>query len=219
MVIVCRPQPDAERTVDYLRARGVQAEARPLLERQPIAAVEWPTAADLVFVTSPYAAALTIANKMTAEVVALGKRTSQIFREAGIEPRLTADGGAEGLAIAFVTNGLAGRVFYPVSRAAAMEQEHHAATAVLRAVCELTVQAVYDTTPSPRCEELVATAPAGATWWFHSPSAVRAFLAHAEAQPARVVCSGGSTERAWRELKPEAWPDADDDSTIDKEPE
>lgn len=217
MVIVCRPAPDGERSVETLRARGIPAQSRPLLERAPIDAAPWPESADIVFVTSPYAARLVLARNLAGDVVALGTRTSQIFRDAGVEPRLTADGGAEGLAIALVANGLAGRVFYPVSRAATMEPEHHAATAVLRAVCDVNVQAVYDTLPSPRCEELIASAPREAVWWFHSPSAVRAFLAHADAAPARVVCSGGSTHRAWRELKPEAWPTAEDDDQFSEE--
>jgi uroporphyrinogen-III synthase len=212
MIIVCRPQPDAARSVDRLRERGLSAEARPLVERRALPIV-WPEHADIVFVTSPFAARLVLLamqdGKLAgARVAAISKRTAAVFTSEGVTPAITAEGGAEALARVVPS----GHVTYPVSRAADHEPEHHAALGILRARGDVSVLHAYDTTAVADCPARIDTAPRDATWWFHSPSAVRAFVAHCSFIPARVVCTGGSALRAWAELKQSSWPDADKDS-------
>lgn len=217
MVIVCRPDLDAARSVQNLSDAGIDAMAVPILARAPLPDAVWPVAADLVFVTSPFAARLTLKafdrglllreGRPTA-VAAIAKTTGGVFAAANVIPTVLAQGGALGLARAVAASGFTQSLFYPVSRAAGKEPEHHAAVALLRTVCEVTVAQVYDTAAVSDAAHRIASAPQDATWLFHSPSAVRAFIENARSAPAAVWCSGRSTLRAWQTLKPGTWPAA-----------
>ena len=217
MLIVCRPQPDADATVARLREKGTQAEARPLIERCVLAEVRWPDTTDLVFVTSTFAAGLVVralsdgalgGGGKRPRIAALARATAPVFEAAGHRVDIKAHGGAVGLANAVYATGFRGRVLYPVSLAAPNEPEHHAALAVLRPVADVRVLPAYDTRTVANARALIDSAPGAATWWFHSPSAVRAFLEYAASPPHAVRVSGASTLRAWQELKPRTWPDA-----------
>lgn len=98
-VAVLRPEPGAARTAARARARGLAVLARPLFEVRPVAWVPPdPAGFDAMLLTS--AAALRCAGPgldrlRGLPVVAVGPETADAAAQAGLDPVLVGDGGAE----------------------------------------------------------------------------------------------------------------------------
>jgi uroporphyrinogen-III synthase len=111
-LLVTRPEPDASRTAEALRARGHEALVAPLLSMQPVeAAFAGPY--DAVLMTSANAARALAAHPRAGEVTrlscfAVGARTAQAAQAAGLRDVVSADGPLGDL-VAMVAARFAGR--------------------------------------------------------------------------------------------------------------
>jgi uroporphyrinogen-III synthase len=103
-VLVTRPEPDAERTAQRLRARGCEVLLAPMLqveflERADLGAGPW----DAVAITSANAAHALMRHSRRSEIVALpavtvGRRTAEAAHAAGFADIASADGNEGALA-------------------------------------------------------------------------------------------------------------------------
>jgi uroporphyrinogen-III synthase len=112
-LLVTRPEPDATRTAEALRARGHEVLVAPLLSTQTIDA-EFARAYGAVLMTSANAARAIAAHKRAAELRALpayvvGSRTAEAAREAGFSDVESADGALTDLVRLVATRCAGGR--------------------------------------------------------------------------------------------------------------
>lgn len=112
-VLICRPEPEAQRLADAFISRGAETECLPMIERQPLPETpeqrEQVQNLDLVqhcVVVSPFAARLLLEKLDTwwpqlpvgIRWYAVGRGTAAVLEEAGIAPRIP-DSGADSEAL------------------------------------------------------------------------------------------------------------------------
>jgi uroporphyrinogen-III synthase len=114
-LLVTRPEPDAQRTAEILRAQGHAAVVAPLMRIESIYADLGPGPWAMVLMTSANAARAVAAHPGMTElagvpVFAVGRRSAEVAREAGFRNVSSADGAAPDLIRMAVASTLAPRL-------------------------------------------------------------------------------------------------------------
>ncbi|HEY4221586.1 MAG TPA: uroporphyrinogen-III synthase [Myxococcota bacterium] len=213
--VVTREAGDAAPLLSALRERGVDARSIPAIERRPL---PWPDVvrghedSAMFFLTSPYAARLTLAhlhaNALDARVfqfAAIAPATVAVLRAASLQADVHCAGGSIALARA-VDGGARGRseILYPTSDVGLDSPEQNEAAGILARAHSVRRFAIYCTNDA---HDLVPAIRALASPYcvvFHSPSAVDAFgraLADGAPPPIFAACVGESTLRAHQKMR------------------
>lgn len=215
--IVTREGEDGLRACALLRERGWDAVHLPCLETtwHPW---PWSDAGALTLFTSrrTVAAWVRAGKPALGSAAALLPATAEALAREGVAAEVRASGGARNLAERAAawwhfSGGANGAIRYPTSGAGMASAEQAQALAQLERVAPVERRVVYDVQPPARLAER-ATARARGAWcvtlW--SPSAVEAFLPAVAGAPPPCVgwCIGGSTARAWEQVRPPGWPAA-----------
>ncbi len=191
MLLVTRPQPDADAEVLALRARGVAAVSAPCLCFTAIPAV--PVAvhalhsgsADLL-VTSPRAAEFLLSPSPLWRILAVAPKTAHILLARGLSPAMTTTRGGGALA----TLARPGPVVLATSNLGGEE--------VLRVRPDAVIWPLYRTCcPDALPEDAIAALQAPFDVWFTSPSTIANFdrLAPGALTRAREIFWSGDTTR------------------------
>ncbi len=169
---------------------------------------------ELTLFTSPRAVAAWALSKPSLEkVAALSPSTSSALERQGVTPDLTVEGGVVALAHAIrAWCNFPIHFRYPTSNAGLDSPEQAEAIDLLSGIGKVDRRVAYEVTAPAGLRESLGRAAKG-DWAisFASPSAVHHFFAARAviaSAPKQVACLGASTQRAWNDGRPKAWPEA-----------
>lgn len=218
--LITREALEAEADCALLARRGVTARPAPCIEFAPLPWPRWRAEAGvpLTVLSSKHAAVCYLAQPDRAGLVAaMAPTTANLLASQGVSCAVVAQGGAVALAQAVRAAWTLGgqprwHVRWPTSDAGPATLEQGEALQLLAQVGPVQREPAYRTTVPAGLE--ASLAPLVRQPWcatFSSPSAVEAFLSHLPADaraPARVLCLGRSTLRAWEAHRRPGWPEA-----------
>ena len=121
-MLVTRPEPDAQATLDRLAALDIDAVATPLMVRQPLS-VSLPPAEGFTAMVLTSANAVrsleerdAVQRYRTLPVLAVGERTARAAEAAGFDRVSHAAGALKDIVNAMALSGMSGPVFYPTGK-------------------------------------------------------------------------------------------------------
>ncbi|MFZ5443418.1 MAG: uroporphyrinogen-III synthase [Myxococcota bacterium] len=215
--LITREAEDARAERELLEARGATVREVPCVETA-WHAWPWPEAVGLTLFTSRRAVSAWERSGCAplGEVAAVAPSTSGALEALGVEPVVTATGGAVALAEAVVARWRSlgappTPVRYPTSSAGLRAPEQGRVVELLSQLGPVDRRVVYDV-QAPAALRPALEEATRADWaaTFSSPSAVEHFFAAQPlaSAPRQVLCVGASTARAWNARRPPSWPDA-----------